>query len=90
MASNFRLISNRERNCIHFKLNGDFDGSSAFELINALNEESTRYAKIFIDTDNLTIIDTFGKEVFKKNIKTLKNQFHDLVFVGKNKHNLKI
>ena len=90
MASNFKLISYRKRDCIHFKLNGDFDGSSAFELINALSEERIRIKKIFIDTSNITIIHSFGREVFRRNIKTLKYQFHELVFVGKNKHKFAI
>jgi hypothetical protein len=36
MASNFRIYCHQNRDNLHLKLIGDFDGSSAYELINLL------------------------------------------------------
>jgi hypothetical protein len=33
MATNFKLISHQKKDCLLLKLQGDFDGNSAFELI---------------------------------------------------------
>jgi anti-anti-sigma regulatory factor len=90
MASTFKIILHNENNCIHFKLYGDFDGSSALELINSLGEDKMRLHEIIIDTNNLTIVHSFGREVFKKNIKALKRRCHNLIFIGKNKRYLEI
>ena len=45
---------------------GDFDGSSARELINALADHSKDFDKIFVDTNDLKSIHPFGKDVFQK------------------------
>jgi hypothetical protein len=33
MAANFQILSHKTRESLHLKLNGDFDGNSAYELI---------------------------------------------------------
>ncbi len=45
---------------------GDFDGTSAFELINTLDHFKGYKGKIFIHTNCLNHVDSFGKELFKK------------------------
>jgi len=68
------------------KLHGDFDGSSAFELINILEENKADLNNILVDTNDLTTIHSFGKEVFQKNIRIRKRRYAGLNFVGKYKH----
>jgi len=36
MAANFRISVHRSSDSLHMKLMGDFDGSSAWELLNVL------------------------------------------------------
>mgnify|MGYP000264153947 CR=1 FL=1 len=48
MASNFQIYSYKTRDSLHLKLNGDFDGNFAYELINILNEAGTGVWEIFI------------------------------------------
>lgn len=86
MASNFKLISYQKSDRLHLKLQGDFDGSSAFELINALSKNNAGLHKIIIDTNDLTNIHSFGRDVFEKKIRAPKKQYLRLIFVGKNKH----
>ena len=66
MASNFRIFSHRNSDNLHLKLMGDFDGSSAHQLINMLKEQNGNVNNIFIHTCNLSSMDPFGVEVFQK------------------------
>ena len=67
MASNFKIFSYKTSDGLHLKLAGDFDGSSAHELINMLKAHHTSVDQIFVHTSNLTSIHPFGRDVFKKN-----------------------
>ena len=86
MASNFKLISYQKSDRLHLKLRGEFDGSSALELIHALSENRADLHRILVDTNDLTIIHSFGKEVFQKNISIRQKLYTGLNFAGKYKH----
>jgi anti-anti-sigma regulatory factor len=72
MASNFRIFFHRNSENLHLKLIGDFDGSSAHQLINLLKEQNGNMRKIFIHTCNLSSIDPFGLDVFQKSFSVNK------------------
>jgi hypothetical protein len=84
MASNFHIYSFKTRDSLHLKLEGDFDGSSAYELINALTQYGKGFYEIFIDTNDLKIIHPFGKDVFQKTLRSTNKLYRNLVFIGKN------
>lgn len=86
MAPNFHFFSKQTKNCLNLKLYGVFDGNSAFELIHALLEQETDPHKIFIDTNGLQTIHSFGRDVFQNNRCTLGRRSGRLIFIGKNKH----
>ena len=88
MASNFQILIFKTKESLHLKLAGDFDGSSAHELIKTLTEHSAGKWDIFIDTSNLKTIHQFGIDVFQKNLYGIKRQLENLIFVGANKHKL--
>jgi hypothetical protein len=88
MASNFKFFSHAIRDSLHLKLFGDFDGSSAKELINTLVDYGTDFLQIFIDTSNLKTIHPFGRKVFLKGFSTISKQAGDIIFIGKHKHNI--
>ena len=50
MAMNFKIIQLKRKNGIHLTLDGDFDGTSAHELINTLKSCSRNAGKVVIDT----------------------------------------
>ena len=83
MASNFRMFFHKTRDNLHLKLDGEFDGNSAYELINALREHGANFYQIFIDTNDLKTVHPFGREVFQKNFGALK-QLSNLIFIGEN------
>ena len=88
MASNFQIYSLKTRESLHLKLTGDFDGSSAYELINKISENGNSFYEIFIDTHNLKSVHPYGKEVFQKRFGELKKQFHSIAFIGRNGHEI--
>ena len=90
MASNFHISSFKTRDSLHLKLAGDFDGSSAYELINALTEQGKGFYEIFIDTNDLEVIHPFGKDVFEKNLRSSNRLFRNIVFIGKNGHEIEL
>ena len=90
MASNFQIFSFKTRDSLHLKLAGDFDGNSAYELINTLTEHGNGFYEIFIDTNELTTIHPFGKDVFQKNLRSSNKIYRNLIFLGKNGHEIGI
>jgi len=64
---------------------GDFDGSSAHELLNVL-EENRKYAvRVFIHTGNLKTVYPFGREVFQNNLSVHNRRSSpQLIFTGRN------
>ena len=88
MASNFHIISYKNRDSLYLRLSGDFDGGSAHELINTLTKHGTGSWDIFIDTNNLKTIHPFGKDVFQKNLRSITKQLKNLIIVGANKYEI--
>ena len=86
MASNFHIISYKNRDSLYLRLSGDFDGGSAHELINTLTKNGNSFWDIFIDTNNLKTIHPFGRDVFQKNLSSIKKQLKNLIIVGANKY----
>jgi hypothetical protein len=73
---------------IYLKLYGDFDGSSAFELINALKNYRNGSNLIVIDTNDLNTVHPFGINVFSKNLCILDIKNNNIIITGKHKFSL--
>lgn len=82
MASNFKILVHRNGDSVHLKLAGDFDGSSAFELLDVVKKHGRALHKMFIHTDSLKAVHPFGPDVFKKNLSDLKGSSLQLFFTG--------
>ena len=84
MASNFQIFSYKTRDRLHLKLTGDFDGSSAYELLESIKKYDSFFYQIFIDTNDLKTIYPFGRQVFQRKLGTFKRkqQLNQLVFIG--------
>ena len=48
MASNFKILVHRNSDSLHLKLVGDFDGTSAHELLNSLTKNARGVRRVFI------------------------------------------
>jgi anti-anti-sigma regulatory factor len=84
VASNFKISIRKTNAVTHVKLRGDFDGTSACELLNVLEKRCDSEDHVFIDTDNLRQIYGFGRDTFQKNLRMLKGRCFHIVFRGKN------
>lgn len=88
MALNFQIFFYKHKDSLYIKLNGDFDGSSAHELLNALKENGSNFYHIHIDTDDLKKIYPFGRDVFEKNFKAFRKKLNNIIFAGENKQHI--
>jgi len=83
MASNFKMFIHRNSDNLHIKLLGDFDGSSAYQLINALKKYSAGAFSVFIHTSSLKKVYPFGRDMFQANLHALNYKFFGkLIFAG--------
>jgi hypothetical protein len=84
MATNFRISIRRLRGKLCLKLTGDFDGSSAHELVNAIRKYSDKAVKICIDTSGLKQIYSFGQTTFHNNLFVLNDKSLHIEVMGNN------
>ena len=88
MALNFRISIHRNSRNLHLKLAGDFDGSSAHELIHVLEKNCSGTSRVFIHTGSLEDIHPFGRNVFHNNLDVMNRQSVALLFTGENAEQL--
>ena len=82
MASNFRIFTHRNSENLHLKLMGDFDGSSACQLLNVLKKTSNSVYKIFIHTSSLNTIYPFGRDTFHRSLCDFDGNSIRILFTG--------
>jgi len=82
MAINFKIINQRTKRGIHLNLTGDFDGTSACELLHAIRQLNRDKKPICINTDRLNNIYEFGCEVFRKKMASVKDRPVKPVYQG--------
>ena len=80
MASNFRIVINPKGRSVHLKLSGNFDGTSADELLNVIKGYGGNAEKIFINTQNLRSVHPFGLALFRNKFYTIRAQSDKLTF----------
>jgi len=88
MASNFEITITEKSDSFSLKLNGDFDVTSAYELIYAIKKLPEETAKIIINTNGLKKIDPFGVDVLNGFMNSLKSQSARIVLTGSNSNQL--
>ena len=81
MASNFSIYCHQNKDNLHLELMGDFDGTSAYELINILKKYRGIAQRVFIHTCFLSSVHSFGLDVFQKNC-TIKKLSRVMIFTG--------
>ena len=81
MAPNFKIYCHQNSDNLHLKLMGDFDGTSAYELIHVLEKYHGNTGRVFIHTCALSSVHPFGLDVFQKN-GSIKKLSQSLTFTG--------
>ena len=84
MASNFGIAIDRNSDGFGLNLSGDFDATSAYELIYAIKKLPEETVKIYIYTNALKTIHPFGMDIFHKFMRSLNGQSAKIVFTGNN------
>jgi anti-anti-sigma regulatory factor len=84
MAKNFRIQKDNDAcQSLALKLFGDFDASSACELVNVLNESASQKHRICINTDGLRNINAFGLDVLLPRISWLNRNRMPIEVTGR-------
>lgn len=84
MANNFRVYPKKKhKQSLALQLFGDFDGTSACELIDLLDGIASQEAKVAIDTDGLKTVNDFGLNVFLPGMNRLTRKWIDIEVTGK-------
>jgi hypothetical protein len=84
MASNFGIAVDKISDGFGLKLAGDFDATSAYELIYAIKKLPEEALRIYVYTNCLKNIYPFGLDIFHKFMRSLNGQSARIVFAGNN------
>jgi hypothetical protein len=84
MASRFAISVDRDDQTMTLRLEGDFDRSSASQLIEFLKGNRAGVKMAMIETNGLEHLDPLGKNMFRREIHTLQDFCYRLVFTGRN------
>jgi anti-anti-sigma regulatory factor len=90
MASNFGIAIDKKNDGFGLQLEGDFDATSAYELIHAIKKLPEDTGKICIHTNGLKNIYPFGLNVFFTLLSSLNGQSTKIVFKGHNASRLSL
>jgi len=84
MGVNFQMSLKRNKGNLHVNPKGNFDGSSACELVNLLHEQFDGKGCVFINTENFHEICPFGCSTFQCRLNQNRVPADRLFFRGKN------
>lgn len=65
MSQDFKMVTRKENGNLYVDVRGDFDGSSAWELIRLLEETFKGKGRVVIDTGHLQTVSPFGASTFR-------------------------
>jgi anti-anti-sigma regulatory factor len=82
MAHNFKILRHRTNGNLYLNLIGDFDGNSALELFNVLEENMDNTERVSINTSNLKKLHPFGLQLFNANFSKIKHHQTCVEFIG--------
>lgn len=82
MASSFEILVHQNCSNTHLKLTGDFDETSAQQLISALMKYCRVATTIFVHTNSLRQILPLGLSAFRVHLDALRKGSVRLIFTG--------
>lgn len=86
MAKNFRVCSKEiNKQFLALQLFGDFDATSACELIDILDAVAKKNDTVAINTDGLKTVNAFGLDVFIPRMDKLARKWTDIRITGRHK-----
>jgi anti-anti-sigma regulatory factor len=82
MASNFEIGLNRSADLVVMNLEGDFDATSAYELVYAIKKLPEETAEVSIYTNGLKSIYAAGIDVFRRLMQDLNHRPRKIALTG--------
>lgn len=82
MGYNFKISVHRDSDNLHLIMQGDFDGTSAYELLDSLRRNYTREHRVFFHTSRLRQVYPFGTETLANSLHTFGLDRKSLIFTG--------
>jgi hypothetical protein len=82
MASDFKIFVHRNDENVHFKLEGDFDESSAYEFLRAFKNSCRGASRAFVHTSSLSHVHPFGRDVLQRSLGMAYGKHIKLVYTG--------
>ena len=82
MALNFDIETDKIGDKFSLKLSGEFDATSAYELVYAIKKLADRPVRIYVNTSKLKRVHPFGLEVFNRAMRFSGRKSAQLVFRG--------
>ena len=82
MSTNFKVEFKKSSEDLHLHVSGDFDGSSAWELLNLIHEKYDGKGRVIINTQNLCEIYPFGCSTFQCRLHLCRLPANRLFFKG--------
>ncbi|MBU2547311.1 MAG: hypothetical protein KKB20_02775 [Proteobacteria bacterium] len=83
MASNFKISRSASKGTTHLYLKGDFDGTSAYELIKEIDKACTKKNRILIYTNKLRKIYPFACGILQNGMSFRKDRLDRVRFADK-------
>jgi anti-anti-sigma regulatory factor len=80
MALNFEIVTDKIGDGFSLKLKGDFDATSAYELVYAIKKLADKPVRIYVNTSELKRVHPFGLDVFKRAMRFSERNSARLVF----------
>jgi hypothetical protein len=82
MRSIFRIHVHSSSDSVHLKLEGDFNGSSAYELLDVLKKNCRWATRAFIHTSNISSVHPSARMILETNLGALDGRCLPLFFTG--------
>ena len=80
MALNFDIETDKIGDGFSLKLSGEFDATSAYELVYAIKKLADRPVRIYVNTSKLKRVHPFGLEVFNRAMRFSGRKSAQVVF----------
>jgi ABC-type transporter Mla MlaB component len=90
MASNFEISNLKNSDGLCLGLDGDFDATSAYELIYAIKKLPDDVVKIYVNTNGLKKIQPSGLDVFNGFMDSLDGRSARIILTGHNASQLSL
>jgi len=82
VALNFDIATDKISDGYSLKLSGEFDATSAYELVYAIKKLAHRPVRIYVNTSKLKRVHPFGLEVFNRAMRFSGRNSAQVVFEG--------